>query len=164
MLTCPRPFVHEKYAIWCVGHNGWTTDTPDFPSVYTPSFSHFHGHLSHRTAPSLLRSDLVQVLKALPSLSFLALGLVYSIMPSNNYSVFQNVLLNYCCLYVITTAWIVIFRCDYILYIWWGIDIYCNALVHTTKKGFVIWPCVCIKSGMINYCMTHTLWSETSDM
>lgn len=53
-------------------------------------------------------------------------------MPSN---ISRNVLLNYCRLYVTTTAWILIFRCGYILYIWWGgIDIYCNALVHTTKE------------------------------
>lgn len=25
-----------------------------------------------------------------------------------------------------------------------------------TKKGFVIWPCVCIKSGIIKHRMTHT--------
>lgn len=126
-----------------------------------PSFSHSDVNLSRK---QLLRSDLLQVFKNTPVTLLPGTRSVYSIMPSNKYSVFKNVLLNYCCLYVTTTAWIVIFRCDYILYIWWGIDIYCNALVHTTKKGFVIWPCVCIKSGIINYCMTHTLRSETSDM
>lgn len=40
---------------------------------------------------TLWRSDLVQVLKTLRHCPFLALGLVYSIMPSNRYIVFQIV-------------------------------------------------------------------------
>lgn len=146
---------------------GWTTDTHSvvvqldssyFPSqtAYTPSSSQLFMGIRLTNNP---RSDLVQVLKTLRCPSWHSVYFTV-LCPVINTVSFR--LLNYCCLpvYVTTTAWIVIFKCDYILYIWWGIDIYCNALVHTTKKGDYCDLTLCVHKVRHNKLLYDTHTSE----
>lgn len=87
----------------------------------------------------------------------LALGLVYSIMPSNKQCLSKcTVELNCCCLHWISHIQMRV-HSIYLMGYWHILQCFST---ENQRKGFVIWPCVCAKCAW----HTHTLRGETCGM